>query len=97
MYAKQLHTLVRDWTGSLHSKHFLTRGEHREQVATCPHGPNRVSRFVSEQTIQSSNDSCSEGTRPPTPALAPLHKANEPQSSQEILTTEMTACVSCCR
>jgi len=69
-------TLVRDWTGSLHSKHFFTLGEQREHVATCPHGPNKVSRFVSEQTMQSSNDSCSEWTRPPTPALAPLHHIN---------------------
>jgi len=69
-------TLVRDWTGSLHSRHFLTRGEHSEQVATCPQGPNRVSRFVSEQTIQSSNDSCSDWTRFPTPALAPLWETN---------------------
>jgi len=76
MIAKPMRTLVRDWTGSLHSKHFLTRGEQREHVATCPHGPNRVSRLVSEQTMQSSNDSCSGGTRFPTPALAPLHQTH---------------------
>ena len=50
-------TFVRDWTGSLHMRHFLTRGEHREQVAMCPHGPNNVSRFMSEQTMHSSRDS----------------------------------------
>ena len=52
-------TLVRDWTWSLHMRHFLTRGEHREHVAMWPHGPNRVSRFMSEHTMHSSRDSWS--------------------------------------
>lgn len=52
-------TLCLDVTGSLHIKHFLTRGEHREQVATWPHGPNNVSLFRSEHTIHSCKDSWS--------------------------------------
>lgn len=40
-------------------RHFLTRGEHREQVQIWQHGPNSVSRFMSEQTIHSSKDSWS--------------------------------------
>lgn len=52
-------TLVLDCTVSLHMRHFFTRGEHREQVATWPHGPNSMSRFMSEQTMHSSNPSFS--------------------------------------
>lgn len=62
-------TLVLDWTWSLQMRHFLTRGEQREQVAMCPQGPNRVSLFMSEQTIHSSSDSIllfRDGLRVPT-------------------------------
>lgn len=62
-------TLVLDWTWSLQMRHFLTRGEHREQVAMCPQGPNRVSLFMSEHTIHSSSDSMllfRDGLRVPT-------------------------------
>ena len=52
-------TLVRDCTCSLHIRHFLTRGEHREHVVMWPHGPNSVSRFMSEHTMHSSSDSWS--------------------------------------
>lgn len=52
-------TLVRDCTGSLQMRHFLTRGEQREQVAMCAQGPNRVSRLRSEQTMHSSRVSWS--------------------------------------
>ncbi len=52
-------TFVLDCTWSLHIRHFLTLGEQREQVAIWPHGPNRVSLFISEQTMHSSSDSCS--------------------------------------
>lgn len=48
------HTFVLDWTCSLQSKHFLTLGAQREQVAMWPHGPKRVSLFMSEQTMHSS-------------------------------------------
>lgn len=58
-------------------RHFLTRGEHKEQVAICPHGPKRVSLFISEHTIHSSKVSESlliiEGLREPT---WPLIKEN---------------------
>lgn len=47
-------TLVLDWTGSLHNKHFLTREEHTKQVVTWPQGPYKVSRRTSEQTMHSS-------------------------------------------
>lgn len=67
---KVLSTFVLDWTCSLQMRHFLTLGEHREQVAMCPHGPNKVSLFISEHTIHSSNVSESlliiEGLREPT-------------------------------
>lgn len=63
---------VRDCTGSLHRRHFLTRGEHKEHVATWPQGPNSVSRFVSEHTMQSSNDSCSALAMLPGTPLATL-------------------------
>lgn len=62
-------TLVLDWTWSLQMRHFLTRGEQREQVAMCPQGPNRVSLFMSEHTIHSSSDSMllfRDGLRVPT-------------------------------
>lgn len=62
-------TLVLDWTCSLQMRHFLTRGEQREQVAMCPQGPNRVSLFMSEHTIHSSSDSMllfRDGLRVPT-------------------------------
>ena len=52
-------TLVLDWTCSLQRRHFFTLGEHREHVQTWPHGPNKVSRFKSEQTMHSSSASCS--------------------------------------
>ena len=40
-------TLVLDCTGSLHMRHFLTRGEQMEQVATWVHGPEqRVALIV---------------------------------------------------
>ena len=52
-------TLVLDCTVSLHMRHFLTRGEHSEHVATWPHGPNNISRFMSEQTMHSSRPSFS--------------------------------------
>lgn len=69
-------TLVRDWTGSLHIRHFLTLGEHREHVAMCPHGPKSVSRFVSEHTMQSSSDSCSLCSEPEIwPGLELLQKS----------------------
>lgn len=50
-------------------RHFLTRGEHSEQVAMWPHGPNRVSLFMSEHTMHSSSDSMllfRDGLRVPT-------------------------------
>lgn len=62
-------TLVLDWTCSLQMRHFLTRGEHSEQVAMWPHGPNSVSRFMSEHTIHSSRVSLllfRDGLREPT-------------------------------
>lgn len=62
-------TLVLDWTCSLQMRHFLTRGEQREQVAMCPQGPNKVSLFMSEQTMHSSRDSMllfRDGLRVPT-------------------------------
>lgn len=62
-------TLVLDWTWSLQMRHFLTRGEQSEQVAMCPHGPNSVSRFISEQTMHSSRVSLllfRDGLREPT-------------------------------
>jgi hypothetical protein len=43
-----------DCTTSLQMRHFLTLGEQIEHVAMCQQGPNRVSRFMSEHTIQSS-------------------------------------------
>lgn len=68
-YLSGPHTLVLDWTCSLQMRHFLTRGEQREQVAICPQGPNRVSLFMSEHTIHSSSDSMLlfwDGLRVPT-------------------------------
>jgi hypothetical protein len=47
-------TLILPTTGSRQTRHFLTRGEHTEQQATCPHGLNSVSRFRSEHTRHSS-------------------------------------------
>lgn len=38
-------------------KHFFTLGAQSEHVAICPHGPNKVSRLLSEQTIHSVNES----------------------------------------
>lgn len=64
-----LDTFVLDWTCSLQMRHFLTRGEQREQVAMCPQGPNRVSLFMSEHTMHSSSDSMllfRDGLRVPT-------------------------------
>lgn len=73
-------TLVLDWTWSLQMRHFLTRGEQREQVAMCPQGPNRVSLFMSEHTIHSSSDSIllfRDGLRVPTWPLQ--HLEGKPQ------------------
>lgn len=68
--AVEVFTFVLDWTCSLQMRHFFTRGEHREQVAICPHGPNRVSLFISEHTMHSSKVSESlliiDGLREPT-------------------------------
>lgn len=50
----KLITLILPTTGSRHTRHFLTRGEHTEQQATCPQGLNSVSRFRSEHTRHSS-------------------------------------------
>ena len=46
-------TFDRSWTCSLHNRHFLTREAQMRQVTTCPHGPNTVSRLLSEHTIHS--------------------------------------------
>lgn len=66
----EVFTFVLDWTCSLQMRHFFTRGEHREHVAICPHGPNRVSLFISEHTMHSSKVSESlliiDGLREPT-------------------------------
>lgn len=37
----------------------MTRGAQLEHVATCRHGPNSESRFMSEQTMHSSRHSSS--------------------------------------
>lgn len=62
-------------------RHFLTRGEHKEQVAMCPHGPKRVSLFMSEHTIHSSKVSESlliiEGLREPTWPLIKQNISNQ--------------------
>lgn len=63
------YTLVLDWTCSLQMRHFLTRGEQREQVAIWPQGPKSVSLFISEHTIHSSRVSLllfRDGLREPT-------------------------------
>lgn len=62
-------------------RHFLTRGEHKEQVAMCPQGPKRVSLFMSEHTIHSSKVSESlliiEGLREPTWPLIKQSMSNQ--------------------
>lgn len=78
-----LDTLVLDCTCSLQMRHFLTRGEQREQVAMCPQGPKRVSLFMSEHTIHSSSDSMllfRDGLRVPT---WPLEQKTECVSERE--------------
>ena len=55
-------TFVLDCTASLHMRHFLTRDEHKEHVATWPQGPNSISRFMSEQTMHSSSPSFSSSS-----------------------------------
>lgn len=73
-------TLVLDWTCSLQMRHFLTRGEHSEQVAMWPHGPNSVSRFMSEHTIHSSRVSLllfRDGLREPTCPLRDTERGRD--------------------
>ena len=53
-------TFVRTVMGSLQTRHFLTRGAQTEQQLTWPHGPKRISRFKSEQTMHSSTKSNSD-------------------------------------
>lgn len=73
-------TLVLDWTCSLQMRHFLTRGEQREQVAIWPQGPKSVSLFISEHTMHSSRVSLllfRDGLREPTCPLRTWEEEKE--------------------